>query len=49
MVTRVTSPYLSEVGVLGRKKTELQTNGIKVSEELQMPFDSKSVLNEAPH
>ncbi len=39
MVTRITSPYLSEVGVLGRKKTELQTNGIRVSGELQTELE----------
>jgi biotin synthase-related radical SAM superfamily protein len=35
MLNRVMWAYTSEVGVLGRKKTELQTNGVVVPPELQ--------------
>jgi len=34
MPSTMVSTYTSEVGVLGRKKTELQAKGVKIPEEL---------------
>ena len=34
MTSTIVSTYTSEVGVLGRKKTELQAKGVKIPEEL---------------
>ena len=34
MESTTVSTYTSELGVLGRKKTELQANGVRIPEEL---------------
>lgn len=41
MVTTMLESYTSELGVLGRKKIELQTRGIKVPQELIGELESK--------